>query len=383
MPAKLRLHAASATFFSLAVILAIAVVGLVALSGAEAANQPKCGDTITVDTTLHKDLVNCPNNGIVIGADDITLDLNGHLIDGDGTVASGCNPNAEICDSGIVDDGHDGVTVKRGRVREFGIGVLFGTTTPGRVRHARVLGISSSRNLFFGFVIASSTRSQVRNSSGNRNIAPEGDGIGLFDSNHVRILHNSFRHNPGPGIHVAGSTENLIKRNVFSRNSPGILFGGDLPRLRADSNRVRGNKMVRNRGSGILLGTGSRNLIARNRIFEGGEGIGLEKGYANLVARNVIVGPHQAGVRLALYEPPIGGRRNLVRLNIVRDSGDDAFLVRPKDRHSHLTRNVAIGAGDDGFDVRSRTTKLTGNRATSKRRPRHRGCTWRDRRWRE
>ena len=70
MPAKLRLHAASATFFSLAMILAIAVVGLVALTGAEAADQPKCGDTITADTTLHKDLVNCPNNGIVIGADD-------------------------------------------------------------------------------------------------------------------------------------------------------------------------------------------------------------------------------------------------------------------------------------------------------------------------
>jgi hypothetical protein len=37
-----------------------------------------CGDTITTDTTLESDLVNCPNNGIVIGADNITLDLNGH-----------------------------------------------------------------------------------------------------------------------------------------------------------------------------------------------------------------------------------------------------------------------------------------------------------------
>ena len=299
----------------------------------------------------------------MIGADNVTLDLNGHLIDGDGTEAAGCNPNAEVCDSGIVDDGHDGVTVKHGRVREFGVGVLFGTSTAGRVRHNRVLGISSSRNRLFGFVIASSTRSLVRNSSGNRNIAPEGDGMGLFDSNHVRILHNSFRHNPGPGIHIAGSTENLIKRNVFSRNSPGILFGADLPRLKADRNRVRGNKMVRNRGAGILVGTGSRNVIARNRIFEGGEGIGVEKGHGNLVARNVIVGPHKAGVRLALNEPPIGGRHNLVRRNFVRGSGEDAFLVKRKDRHSRLTHNVAIGAGDDGFDVQSRTTKLTANRA--------------------
>ena len=36
------------------------------------------------------DLVNCPSNGIVIGADDITLDLNGHTIDGDDALVDPC-----------------------------------------------------------------------------------------------------------------------------------------------------------------------------------------------------------------------------------------------------------------------------------------------------
>ena len=92
MPVRLRLHAA-AVFLFLAAALALTVVGLLTLSGAEAANtQPKCGDTITADTRLDGDLVDCPNNGIVIGADDITLVLNGHRIDGDGTRGAGCNP---------------------------------------------------------------------------------------------------------------------------------------------------------------------------------------------------------------------------------------------------------------------------------------------------
>ena len=98
--------------------------------------QPKCGDTITTDTTLHHNLVNCPNNGIVIGADNVTLDLNYHTIDGDGTPASGCNPNTEVCDVGVVNDGHDGVTVVHGSVREFEVGVGIGE--PGN----RVLGVS-------------------------------------------------------------------------------------------------------------------------------------------------------------------------------------------------------------------------------------------------
>ena len=139
MPAKLRLHAAPATLVSLAVILALAAAGLVALSSAstarsrgsrtqrraEAAKQPQCGDTITTDTTLHKDLVNCPNNGIVIGADNVTLDLNGHTIDGDGTPSAGCDPNTEFCDVGVVNVGHDGVTVVKhrlgARVRQSGL----------------------------------------------------------------------------------------------------------------------------------------------------------------------------------------------------------------------------------------------------------------------
>src|SRR6185436_1001284 len=43
-----------------------------------------CGATITVDTRLRSDLRNCPGIGIVIGADDVRLNLNGHVVDGDG-----------------------------------------------------------------------------------------------------------------------------------------------------------------------------------------------------------------------------------------------------------------------------------------------------------
>src|SRR4051794_29948605 len=180
MQAKPRLHAAPATFVSLAVILALAIAGVVALSGAEAAsNQPNCGDTITTDVTLHHNLVNCPNNGIIIGADNVTLDLNYHRIDGDGAFpAAGCGPQDD-CDLGVASIGHDGVTVLHGSVREFAIGVAVAGES-GNARHNRVLDISSSKNDFFGIGIFGVARSVIRNSSSSRNIPPEGDGIGLF-----------------------------------------------------------------------------------------------------------------------------------------------------------------------------------------------------------
>jgi hypothetical protein len=60
---------------------------------------------------------------------------------------------------------------------------------------------------------------------------------------------------------------------------------------------------------------------------------------------------------------PIGGTRNLVRRNHIRGAGKDGVLVDVHAKHTLLKGNHAFGAKDDGFDVKSRTTKLTGNRA--------------------
>ena len=77
--------------------------------------------------------------------------------------------------------------------------------------------------------------------------------MGLFDADHVRVLHSSFRHNPGPGIHVGGSTDNLIQGNLFSRDGPAVLME------EADRNQVRSNRV--NRGAGILVAPGSHNVV--------------------------------------------------------------------------------------------------------------------------
>jgi parallel beta-helix repeat protein len=337
-------------------VAGVAASGAMAFGGGRAlASHVACGDTITADTTLDSDLVNCPNHGIVIGADDVTLDLNGHLVDGDGTPAANCDNQKEPCDFGLFNDGHDGVTVMHGSVREFAAGVLFGTAT-GRARNNKVLGVSATRNQFVGLGIFSQVRGLVRNSSGDGSLDREGSGMGVGDSHHVRILNNSFRHNAHNGINTSQSSRNLIKGNLFSRNADeAILMEG------GDHFQVTGNRVVRN-GAGITLGPGSRNVITRNRVFRGRDGIRIEKGRGNLVAHNLVVAA-QVGIRLGIHEPFIGGTDNVVRRNLVRDSRVDGFVVVKKDTHSLLLGNIAKGAGDDGFDIESRSATLTGNLA--------------------
>lgn len=86
----------------------------------EVAREPvSCGDTITKDIVLHNDLLDCTGNGLVVGADNITIDCNGHLIDGDGINA----------DHGIYLKGKSGVTIRGCTIRDFEDGVYLDSSS--------------------------------------------------------------------------------------------------------------------------------------------------------------------------------------------------------------------------------------------------------------
>ena len=242
------------------VLAAMVAVALAATGGkAFASQQLSCGDTIIADTTLHSDLLDCPNIGIFIGADGITLDLNGHVIDGDGTQTAGCDPRTEFCDEGVSSLGNDRVTVEHGSVRGFDDGVAI-----GKSRHARVLGISSSHNRFAAILVGRSARGLVRNSSGSRSTARHG-GTGMFlvASHHVRILNNSFSRNGETGILSSDSHHSLIGENLVKRNSTGISLE------RSSTTRLTRNRAIRNRDLGIRAGRG---------VIDGGGNIARHNG---------------------------------------------------------------------------------------------------------
>jgi Periplasmic copper-binding protein (NosD) len=324
-------------------ILALGVGGYLALSPGEAsASHVSCGDTITADTTLDSDLLDCPEYGVIIGADNITLDLNGHLIDGDGS----CSTN-EFC-SGVQNDGHDGVTVSDGSVRQFYYGVVV------RASDNRVVGISASENLEYGISVEGDFEHMshilIRDSSATDNGFT---GISVYNSHDVQIVHNSVEHNKW-GLEVIVGSDNVITRNLVSRNSQyGIILGDR-------HTQVRRNRFVRNH-TGIDVWHSRESLIARNHVSLGRKGINLRNGRGMRVARNLIVRPGRHGLRLAAQS----GRKgvdNIVRRNLVRKSGGDGFLVNPN-HHGVLSHNTARRARDDGFHIRSLVTKLTGNRA--------------------
>src|ERR1700704_682336 len=93
-------------------LVALAVgAWLVVGASSASAGAVTCGQTITQDTTVDNDLSNCPGDGLVVGADNITLDLNGHTVSG-----PGATPTSS---AGVRVTGRSGVTVRNGTVAQF------------------------------------------------------------------------------------------------------------------------------------------------------------------------------------------------------------------------------------------------------------------------
>ncbi len=327
-----------------------------------------CGDVITTDTTLYHDLVDCPDNGLLIGADHVTLDLNGHLIDGDNAHVEDC-PVDTACDIGISDGeplGHTGVTIKDGRVTQFGAGVaLF------RATRDRVLDIETFRNEVSGIGVGDSRGTRLRRDSARANGlgTPDTAGIVVVGSRHSVVAHNETVANGGVGLFVGGSRDSRFTANRSVRNpKAGLVFEGSAEDTIAHNHSAHD-------GDGIFL-SGDRNELRDNSVraaigcgprcrifgihFEG-DGISFQGGNRNLIAGNTVRGAKRTTIRVGYATGSAAD--NVVRRNRVHGAGEDGIEVDPEARHTVLARNHAFDAGDDGLDVRSRRTLLTGNAA--------------------
>jgi large repetitive protein len=109
----------------------LAAVWLAVPAPGARADQVECGQLITASTTVDNGLSGCAADGLVIGASGVTLDLNGHSIEGTGLGV------------GVRDDGHDDVTIRNGTVRQFDYGIVLGRGTAANA----VTGIALSKRV--------------------------------------------------------------------------------------------------------------------------------------------------------------------------------------------------------------------------------------------
>jgi parallel beta-helix repeat protein len=347
----------------IATALAWAMSGGVAAAMPSAAEEPAsdlaCGDTITADTTLQADLVDCPGTGLVIGADDLTLDLNGHIIDGDAALQDPC-PEGTSCDLGVDNAaGHSGLVVVNGTVREFNFGVLVGGADANVLSRLTVVD-----NIASGIVVFDSTKVGIDRSTVARNgLDTDFSGLGIFGSTGGVLSRNLVANNGDIGLYAEGMNGHRIIGNTFSGNpEAGLLFEGS-------NNVLSGNHITRN-GDGLVF-AGDHNTVSDNRITHAlgcpdgcGYGISFEGGSGNVFEWN-LVSDALVGIRVDAYTGL--AEENVVRHNVVRRSAHDNIAINPEHagdvEKTRVAGNLVSRAGDDGIDVESASTTIAGNLA--------------------
>ena len=353
-----------------------------------------CGEIIVESIRLANDLIDCEGNGIVIGRTGITLDLDGHLIDGVGL------------DSGVLNPGFDNVTVKNGQINEFDYGVQLGAGTGRSV----VSGIRAELNQEAGIVLADADQlgpdgtaygNTIRDNeitmnkhgiaiySGTRNAVirdnaiagNNGDGLRLEHARGNRVEENDITGSGGWAVVFQGGRENTLVANNMEDNPGGVAIGEEL--LPSNDNLIERNTIVGHSGGiGVIDSVG--NMILENRIAaEGGGGVTLELARDTLVRANNLAGSKSgievtestnnrleinnasgtlgSGITIESLSP-----KNELVLNTASENAGEGIEVDdspPTGQGNLLDRNDADGNGGDGIALNGVGHIVNANRA--------------------
>lgn len=208
--------------------LGVALGGLVAIpvilvgSAGPAQAAPNCGAVVTASTTVTANLVDCPGDGLVIGAHNIVLNLNGRTIDGVGLGV------------GVHNNGFDRVTIRNGTITGFDYGVRLNPGTLGNL----VTAITARHNEVAGVELVNA------------------------DTNN-RVIGNVLEFQSQRGIAVlGGSTGNIVRGNTVRENRDGIYVENSA------SNTVETNQVIDSSDRGIEV-VGSQRVTLRSNTLTG------------------------------------------------------------------------------------------------------------------
>ena len=322
--------------------MALGIAVVIALAPSTASAQPlTCGQTITRDTTLHSDLGPCPGDGLVIGADNVTLDLNGHVIIG----------NATGEDVGVRDEGYDGVVVENGGIRGFATAIKLDAADQSRVSGITVRARRDS--CVVAVEIQRSTGARVED---NVAVFPGfGDSCRAFV---VSGSYNSIENNvargqvsEGLGFDISGP------HNTISDNANRGLGG---MAVRGFRNRITNNYIEEFELGGGPFVSGARNFIARNTTTTNEVGL-VADGPGNVVRKNVLGDAPSASVNQSLF---LGGdcRNARVEANVVQNgivlSGCQAARVVDNSLPASGIEGIRLDGGSGNLIERNTLSRI-------------------------
>ena len=324
-------------FSLLAIVLALGLA--IPMATPVAASPVSWGDTLTANTTLDSDLTGS-GTALIIGADGITLDLNGYTLSGDITGYGVDNTG-----------GYDDVTIKGGSITGFEQGIRaegvsgltledlsFSGDTGGG--HAHVIDIRDGEDV----VIQDATITVGAGSPG------WAEAIRLENINPVKVV-NVAVNGGWIGVNFAygddpdGPTNGVVKGSTFTGQG---LFGVFI--ANSTDATVKGNTVKDAGLFGIYAGGGGAEVS--NVVIQGNEvsGTGVFHGITlagvsdSVIRGNVVSESGQDGIAVYFYDGA-DASNNWVQGNEVSDSGRYGISVRGGATNNLIRGNTVSDSG--------------------------------------
>jgi parallel beta-helix repeat protein len=190
-----------------------------------------CGQVVRESVTLSANL-ECSTEGLIAGADGITIDLNGFTIAG---------PGGESSKVGIMLANNDDVKVTGGTIKGFQAGVL---NTGGS-------GNTISKVTFTENQIAIFNTGAKNTGIETNNMFSNSIGVASHSSTGTKLHQNMLTDNQLAGVTLVNSAENVLDFNTITGSVNGVFLDGQ-----SANNNVNTNTIVQNSGVDINNGNG-------------------------------------------------------------------------------------------------------------------------------
>ena len=319
-------------------IVVVAAPAVSASAAPDSLGPVRCGQTLVRSVSLRSDLAGCPGGGLVIGADNVTVNLNGHRVSTTATDTIGVDVGS-----------HHGVTIRNGTISGFATGIQLDGAQHSRVSDVRLVDSVAGGILLVNSEHNTITATHIFHTGADLN----NSGILLYQSDRNRITSNVLTRN-GDGIQLIRSSANVVVGNVSSDSGSGIsLYDA------ANGNTIAKNVTNENSDTGILLDQhDDNNRIESNSASGNGfAGIGVGASAGNQVIHNAA--NHNLGAGIAVVDAATG---TLVLGNTASSNGgtppgctpdcpllNDGIYVDAAG--TTLTRNSAHHNADLGIDA--------------------------------
>jgi nitrous oxidase accessory protein NosD len=198
-----------------------------------------CGQVVKSDVILTANL-NCQTDGIIVGADGITVDLNGFTIAG---------PGGDSSKVGIMLANNDDVQVTGGSITGFQAGVL---NTGGSDN--KISKVTFTKNQIAVFNTGAKNTNIETNNMFSNSI-----GMASHSSSGTKMHQNMLTDNQLAGVTLVNSAANVLDFNTITGSVNGVFLDGQ-----STKNNVNTNTIVDNCGVDINNGNGLPTIINEN-----------------------------------------------------------------------------------------------------------------------